>query len=131
MLEASERFHAAIQRILTRMAKRRVAQIVGEADRLDKLLVETEHDGNGPADLRDFEGMRQAGAVVIAFVIDEDLGLVYEPAKGGRVNDAIAVTLKFAAIRVRGLGMNPAPAAAVRRRVALQTARHTEKILAQ
>jgi hypothetical protein len=41
--------------------------------------------------------VRQAGAKQVAFVIDEDLGLVFEAAKGGGMDDAIAVALEFAA----------------------------------
>jgi len=39
----------------------------------------------------------QSCAVQVAFVIDENLGLVYEAPKRCGVNDAIAVTLVFAA----------------------------------
>jgi hypothetical protein len=38
----------------------------------------------------------QAGAEQIAFVIDEDLRLVFQPAKCGRVDDSITITLKVA-----------------------------------
>jgi hypothetical protein len=38
--------------------------------------------------------VRQAGAEHVAFVIDEDLGLVLEAAKCRRVNNPIAITLE-------------------------------------
>jgi hypothetical protein len=40
----------------------------------------------------------EAGAKVIAFEIDENLGLVFQPAKGGGVQDAISVALKGRAV---------------------------------
>jgi hypothetical protein len=43
--------------------------------------------------------MSEACAVEIAFVIDEDLGLLDPSAKRGGMNNSVAVALKFAAIR--------------------------------
>ncbi len=68
---------------------------------------------------------------MIALVIDEDLGLVDEAAKSPRVDDPIPVPLKFAAIRMGWLGINPAAASALGRRVALQAIGHIESMLAQ
>ena len=55
MLKPPEGFHAAVQRVLTRMAKRRMTQIVRETNRFDKLLIETERRRNRAADLRNLE----------------------------------------------------------------------------
>ena len=46
----------------------------------------------------DLDGMCQPRAEQVAFMVDEDLGLVFEPAKGGGMNDAVAITLEFAAM---------------------------------
>ena len=70
--------------------------------------------GDGPADLGDFERVRQPGAVVVVGLGDEHLRLVHEPAKGGGVDDAVAVALVERAIRMRRLGV---PAAAALPRV--------------
>jgi hypothetical protein len=53
-------------------------------------------------DLCDFDAVGQAGAEQVAFVIDEDLRLVFEPAEGGGVDDAVTVALELAA-RAGGL----------------------------
>ena len=45
--------------------------------------------------------MRHARAVVVALVVDEDLRLVLEPAKGGGMDDPVAITLKLAARSAR------------------------------
>src|SRR5262245_25159900 len=42
--------------------------------------------------------MGEAGTEVVAFVVDEDLRLVFESTKGGGVEDAIAVALEGRAI---------------------------------
>ena len=38
--------------------------------------------------------MSEAGAVIVAFVIDEYLGFVFKPAKCGAVDDPVPITLK-------------------------------------
>ena len=40
VLEAAELAHALVERVLAGMAERRVAEVVGEADRLDEVLVQ-------------------------------------------------------------------------------------------
>ena len=61
--------------------------------------------------------MRQARAVVVALVVDEDLGLVLEPAEGRAVDDAVAVALVARAQRVLLLRVAAAAASALRMRV--------------
>jgi len=46
---------------------------------------------------------------MIAFVIDENLRLVFQPAEGGGMNDPVAVTLKRCSCRAFGLRKKPAP----------------------
>ena len=53
---------------------------------------------------------------MIAVLIDEDLGLVRETAEGGRMDDAVAIALKFAPRRRRRLGDEAAGRAQPRRR---------------
>jgi hypothetical protein len=59
---------------------------------------------------------------MIAFVVDEDLGLVFQPAEGGAVDNPVAIALVGAAGRVFGLAYGPAAAsrriACVRRKAA-------------
>ena len=71
------------------MAERRVAEVVGERERLGQVLVEPERARQRPGDLGHFQGVGQPGAVVVALVEHEDLGLVLEPAEGGRMDDAV------------------------------------------
>ena len=65
-------------------------------------------------DLGDLDAVRQPRAEQVAFVIDEDLGLVFEAAEGGGMDDAVAVALELAArLRAR---LGDSAAARVRRR---------------
>ena len=71
-----------------------MAQVVGQADGFDQVFVGAQGDGDGAPDLGHFQGVGQAGAVVIALVVDEHLGFVFQAAEGGGVQDAVAVALE-------------------------------------
>ena len=118
MVEAAEGSEAAVERPLAGMAERRMAEIVGERQRLGQVLVEAERAGERAGDLGHFQRMGQPGAEMVAFVEDEDLGLVRQPAKRGGMDDAVAVAAEVVAGRARRLGMQPAAAAAGSRGVA-------------
>ena len=55
--------------------------------------------------------MGQTCAIEITFVKDEHLRLVLQPAKGGGVDNAVTVALKWRASRAERFGIEPAPAA--------------------
>ena len=89
---------------------RQLAEVVRQRQGFRQVLLETQGAGDRPGDLRDFEAVRQPRPVMIALVVDEDLGLVLKPAERGRMDDAIAVPLErrtHVALRLR---MEPAAA---------------------
>ncbi len=104
-----------VQRILSGVAERRVAEIVRERDRLDQVLVQPEPARDRAADLRHLERMRQPGAEQVALVVQEHLGLVDQAPEGGAVDDAVPVALEGVARLAARLGDAPATA---RRRIA-------------
>ena len=75
-----------------------VAQVVRQADGLDQVLVGAQRPGDGASDLRHLQRVGEAGAEVIAFVVDEHLRLVFQAAEGGGVQDAVAVALEGGAV---------------------------------
>ena len=83
-----------VERILAGMAERRMAEVVGKAQRLGQVLVEAERPGDGPADLRDFEAVGQPDPEMVAVGRDEHLRLVAQAAEGDRMDDAVAVALE-------------------------------------
>ena len=97
-----------VQRLLAGMAEGRVAEVVRQRHRLGQILVQPQPAGDGAGDLRHLDAMGQPGAEVIALVVDEDLGLVLQPAEGGGVDDAVAVALPGRAGIAAGLRMQPA-----------------------
>jgi len=95
VFEAAMGLHAVIQGILAGVAERGVAEIVGQRDGFHQVFVQLQVAGDGAGDLRDFDAVRQARAEQVAFVVDEYLSLVFQPAKGGAMDDAVAVALEF------------------------------------
>src|SRR6266850_5435752 len=85
------------------MAERRVSQVVGKGERLDEVLVEREGARDGAADLRHLDAVGEPRPKVIPLVVDENLRLVLETAKGARVDDPIAIALEGAPERVLAL----------------------------
>ena len=126
VLEAAVGLHAGVQRVLAGVAERRVAEVVGERDGLGQVLVEPQAARDRARDLRHFEAVGEPRAEEIAFVVDEDLRLVFEPPERRGMDDAVAVALVFAAAARRRLAMAPAAGAlgrAPRRARALRHAR--------
>lgn len=93
MLEPARGTHAFIEDRFARMAERGMPHVVQECDGFGQIFVEAQGAGDGSADLGDFEGVRQAGAMIIAKLVDEHLRLVHEPAERGGMDNAIAVAL--------------------------------------
>ena len=104
VVEAAMPGHAGVERVLAGMAEGRVAEIVAKRDRLRQVVVEPQGPGERARDLRHLDGVGEAGAEMVALVIDEHLGLVGEPAEGGRMNDPVAIALEFRPRRRRRLG---------------------------
>ena len=107
--------HCRVQGFLAGMAERGMAEIVGQRQGLGQILVEAQRPADRARDLRHFEAVGQPGAVMVALVVDKDLRLVDQPAKRGRMDDAVAVALKRRAHRMLGLRMEP-PAGLLRPR---------------
>ncbi len=120
MLEATVITHALVERVLTGVAEGRMAEIVGEGDRLGQVLVQTQGARDGACDLRHLDGVGEARAEHVAFVIDEDLGLVLESPEGRGMNDAIAIALKCPPHHRVGLVVKASATAVVGRSVGFQ-----------
>ena len=71
-----------------------MANVVDQRQRFGEIDIEAECSGDGARDLRDLDGVGQAVAEVVGVAAGEDLGLVFEPAEGTRVNDAVTIALK-------------------------------------
>ena len=112
VVETSMVGHQLIESILTGVAEGRVPEIMRERNRLDKILVQSKGPGYRTRNLRNLEGMCQAGSIMVAFMVDENLGLVLKPAESRRVNDPVAIALEIGSETGIGFRMPP-PAAAI------------------
>jgi hypothetical protein len=95
---------AFVQDALALVAEGRVADVVHQRQRLAQRLVQAQREAQEARQLRDLERVRQARAVEVALVDDEDLRLVLEPPEGARVHDAVAVAREAGAEGVGRLG---------------------------
>src|ERR1700680_2438218 len=109
MVEAAMGSEALVERTLAGMAERRMAEVMGQRAGFRQILVETERARDRSGDLGDFERMGEPGAIMIAFMENEHLGLMGKPAERGRMDDAIAIAPEIAARRAPRLAME-APA---------------------
>ncbi len=105
VVKAAEGGKTFVERPLAGMSKRRMTEVMGESQRLSQVLVETKRAGERARHLRDFQRVGEPRAVVVAFIEHKDLSLVLEAAKGGRVDDAIAIATKGAPPLARRLRM--------------------------
>jgi len=69
-----------------------------QTDGLDQVLIGAQRPGDSAPDLRHLQRVGEAGAEVVALVVDEHLRLVFQPAEGGRVQDAVTVSLEGGAV---------------------------------
>src|SRR5213082_3326252 len=89
-----------------------MAEVVGEAQSFGEVLIEAECPGDGAADLRHFDAVREAHSKMVAVGGNEHLGFVPETAERDRVDDPVAVALENVARTARaGIGLSVQAAA--------------------
>src|SRR5687768_3484234 len=102
-------FHASVERFLPSMAEWRMTQIMRERNGFHQIFIKLKVAGDGAANLRNFQAVRQARAKQVSLMIYENLRLVLESPEGRRMNDPIPVALERGAPLRRFFG-EPAPA---------------------
>ena len=95
--------HQPVEFRLTRVAARRMADVVNQRKRLHQVRIQAQRLRHRAADLRDFQGVGQSIAKVIGIAPGKNLGLVFQAAKGAGMDDAVAVALIIVSIGVRRL----------------------------
>ena len=98
-----------VERLFAGVAKRGMADVVGQGESFGKFGVEAKSVGDGTGDLGDFECVGQATAEVIAREVAgesrEDLGLSGETAEGARMQDAGAVASERGSVGMVAFGI--------------------------
>ena len=86
-----------VKLVLADMSEWGMSQVVPQRDGFRKVFVQIERARDGAGNLAHFEGMRQAGNIVVAKRCDEDLRLVLQPPERLAMDNAISVTLVLGA----------------------------------
>ena len=110
VVEAAMGLEAFIERPLAGMAERGMPDVMGQRQRFGEVLVEPKLAGQRTGDLRDFQGMGQPGAVMIALMEHENLRFVLQAPERGGMNDPVAIPPERATRLAWRLGKQPAPA---------------------
>ncbi len=97
--------HQKIERALARVSKRRMPDVVYQRQGLDEINIQVKRRRDGPRNLRHLHSVSQPRTKMVGVAAREDLRLVFQPAKGAGMDDAIAVPLERIAIRMGRLGI--------------------------
>src|SRR3546814_20552994 len=81
----------SLQSLLTSMAKRGVANVMGEAKRLGQIFIKSQHTSDRAPDLRHFQAVGQADTIMVAVRGNEDLRLMPKAPEADGMNDAIEI----------------------------------------
>jgi len=106
----AEAAHLAIQLVFTRMGKRRMADVVTKRKSFGELFIEIQRGGHGAGDLRDLDGVGEPVTKVIRDARRKHLRFILQAAERGRMDDAVAIALELAAVRMRQFRISPASA---------------------
>ncbi len=82
-----------------------MAEVMRERDGLGQIGVQPERAGDVARDGGDFHRVREPRAEMVAGAVEKNLRLVFEPAEGARVDDAVAVALVLGAPFGRRFGI--------------------------
>ena len=85
-------------------------QIVGQRQGLDQIFVQSQRPADRAGDRGHLQRVRQPRAMVVAQLAGKDLRLRTQPAIRRTVDDAVAVALERAAVRMPRLGDDCGPA---------------------
>ncbi len=102
--------HLLVELFLSRMRERRMADVVAERKGFRKIFIQPQSRSHCARDLRYLNGVCQPVAKVIGNSRRKHLHFVFQPAERPRMDDAISIALKFAAVGMRKLGIAPAAA---------------------
>jgi Holliday junction resolvasome RuvABC endonuclease subunit len=97
------RFHASVERILSGVTERGVAEIMRQRNSFYQVFMQAQIPCNAPADLGDFDAVGESRAEQVALMVHENLSLVFQPTESGGMDDAVAVALKLVASMERRL----------------------------
>src|SRR3546814_18188240 len=96
MIKASLLFKRGLQSLLTSMAKRGVANVMGEAKRPGQIFIKSQHTTDRAPDLRHYQAVGQADTIMVAVRGNEALRLMPNAPKDDGTNTSTALAIKGA-----------------------------------
>ena len=97
MLKAAVPFHDLRERSFPRMPERPVAKIMRQRNGLNQILIKTQNPANRSSYLGNFKRVGEAGAVMVALMVDKHLRLVLQAAESRGMENSVPVPLKSSA----------------------------------
>jgi hypothetical protein len=97
---------AAVQRPLTGVSKRRMADVVNQRQRLRQIFVQAKRGSDSPGDLRNLHGVGQAAAKMVGRAAGEYLRLPRKAPEGTGLHNALAITLEGRTRGTKGRGID-------------------------
>jgi hypothetical protein len=97
-----------IENIFANMAKRGVTEVVAQADSLGQVFIKIQGASNRARYLGDFQGVSEAGNIMVALRGNEYLSLMFEAAESLGMDNTVAVALKGGTYRTGLFGSEPA-----------------------
>src|SRR5258708_24590855 len=107
--------HLAIQFFFAGVGEGRMAHVMAQRQGFGKILIQFERRRYRSRHLRNLDGVGQAVAKMVGNARWKNLRLIFQSAEGVGVNDAIAIALKFVAVRMRQLRIPAAETAGDRK----------------
>ncbi len=92
--------HPFLQRFFSPMPERRMAKVVRKRDAFGNIFIHSQHPCDVPCYLCNFECMCQSCSEVISFSCNKDLCLSLQPTECSRMENPIAVALKWRPERI-------------------------------
>ena len=105
VIESAVVRHCFVEGGLAGVAEGRVAQVVGERDRLGERFIGTQGGGEAPRDLGCFQCVRQPGSEMVMQRRREHLRLVFESSESRALDDTMAVKLERTSQRIGRFGV--------------------------
>ena len=84
-----------MQRTLACVTEGGMSKIVSQRSGFGQIFVQSQSTRHDTRDLRNLQGMRQTGAVMVTLGREEDLRFIHQTAEGLAMRDLITVTLKL------------------------------------
>src|SRR5690349_5623500 len=104
MLETAVFAHAFRKHFFAGMPERRMPEVVRKRDGFGQVFIKAQGPRDSAANRRDFDGVGEARAQMIARAVEKNLGLVLETTKCARMNNPSPIALELGPIGVRWLG---------------------------